>query len=412
MGLFRGVFFILGGAIGAGFISGAELVRFFHTKYFLLSLFSSSALFGLLVWRFLVLGKKYGGFAGTMQALFGRAEKWMRAALSLCSFVPCAGMLAGLDALAPRFSPLLSLAGLLLCAAVAVRGTKGISYLNTLLVPALLCFVFGARGGAPALPLAARGGGFGGIVYAGMNVLLLAPVLMDAGEEMKYPLFSALLSAAAMGLAAFVILRRIFAEGTNAFTAEMPFLYAMRTSKLFPFAVALAILTSLASSLYPLFTLADALFGGKIAAKGVVLFAAFLLSRMGLAGIVRILYPLEGFLGLMFSAVCILYDRLFEQRHKEIHPRREQAQNAGGAHHEVELEDLPAIDDEIPEPRPRDDVFAHDRSDPRHADGDLQHGDEGSERGGDHELAQDLPLRRPHRAQEQDLILICRDEGG
>ena len=108
MGLFRGVFFILGGAIGAGFISGAELVRFFHTKYFLLSLFSASALFGLLVWRFLVLGKKYGGFAGTMQALFGRAEKWVRAALSLCSFVPCGDACGARCACPALFAPSLA----------------------------------------------------------------------------------------------------------------------------------------------------------------------------------------------------------------------------------------------------------------------------------------------------------------
>ena len=410
MGALRGAFFILGGAIGAGFISGAELVHFFHTKYYLWRVLAASAVFALLARCYLFLGKKYGGFAGATEALFGRAAKGIRAALSLCAFVPCAGMLAGLDALLPRAAPLLSSAGLLLCAAVAVRGTKAIGWLNTALVPALVLFVFCAGGGATALPPAGTGRGFG-VVYAGMNGFLLAPVLMDAGREMKRPLASALLASAAMGGCAAVILRRVFGEGANAIAAEMPFLYAMRGAKLFPFAVALAILTSLAASLYPLFALAEGLpRTKKIAAKSLVLFAAFGLSRLGLKGIVRFLYPAEGYLGLAFSAVCVLYDRLFEQRHKEIHPRGEQAEDAGGAHHEVELEHLPAVHDEIPEPRPRHDVFAHDRADPRHADGDLQHGDEGGERRGDHELAQDLPLRRAHRAQEQDLILICGDE--
>ena len=90
MGALRGAFFILGGAIGAGFISGAELVHFFHTKYYLWSVLAASAVFALLARCYLFLGKKYGGFAGATEALFGRAAKGIRAALSLCAFVPCA----------------------------------------------------------------------------------------------------------------------------------------------------------------------------------------------------------------------------------------------------------------------------------------------------------------------------------
>ena len=56
MGIVRAAFFIVGTSIGAGFISGAELVRFFRGEQFLLPVILSSVLFSLLVFVFLRLG--------------------------------------------------------------------------------------------------------------------------------------------------------------------------------------------------------------------------------------------------------------------------------------------------------------------------------------------------------------------
>lgn len=350
MGILRGAFFIVGSTIGAGFITGAELVRFFGADRFLLPLFFSCSLFSALCVLYLRLGKKYGGFRGVMK-LFGRGEKIVGFVFYLCAFISSAGMLAGLDALLPECSPLLSVLGLLLSVFFLGKGTDGVSKLNLILVPLLLFFVFFFCG---KLVFSYPRGGTGEDVflYAGMNAFFLAPVLMDAGGEMDHPAVSSVFAAGIVFLAAVCILGSVYREGANALNAEMPFLKVAK-GKIFSVAVGVAILTSLISSLYTPISACNA-FGGKkkTAAKGGVLLAAFCLSRIGLKGIVDLLYPFIGGAGLFFSALCILYDQLFEKHHKRIHSRREHAEDARRAHHKVKFKYLPAVHDEISEARP------------------------------------------------------------
>ncbi len=344
MGIFKTTFFIVGTSIGAGFLSGAELVRFFGTERVLLPVLLSSAVFFCLSALFLRLGKKYNGMEGALHALFGRAAKGMEVLFAALSFIPCAGMLAGLDALFPALSPLISLSGLGLVLCFLRRGMGGISLLNSLLVPVLLLFVLLSRGGTLFFP--GRTGHDLGVLYAGMNSFLALPVLLEAGREAKRPVLSAFLASAVVCVSALFVLGRIFSEGAGALDAELPFLYAMRGRKSFFAASALAILTSLGSALYPLLRLCERA-KRKNAAKGGVLFAAFLFSRLGLAGIVRFFYPAVGALGLLFSVVCVLHEYLFEQHHQKVHRRGKQAEDTGGSHHKVELEHLPAVHDEV-----------------------------------------------------------------
>ena len=60
MGILRLTFFLVGCVLGAGFVTGAELVRFFGKSY--LPAFALSCLvFAAGCAFFLSLGKKYGG---------------------------------------------------------------------------------------------------------------------------------------------------------------------------------------------------------------------------------------------------------------------------------------------------------------------------------------------------------------
>ena len=214
-------------------------------------------------------------------------------------------------------------------------------------------------------------------MYAGLNMFLIAPVLMDAGVQMKRPALSALLAGALVFVAACCILGKIYGGGEEALRAEMPFLYVMRGKRVFSVAVALAILTSLVSSLYPLLAACGRISGKKkYAAEGGVLLAAFGLSRMGLGGIVSYLYPVLGFFGLTLSVLCVFHDYFFKQHHQKVHSRRKQAQKEGGAHHKVELKHLPAVYDEVTESRAGDDVLAHDGANPRHDHVHLEHRNE------------------------------------
>lgn len=393
MGILRATFFIVGTSIGAGFISGAELVRFFRGGQFAVPVLLSSLIFFLLVFLFLRIGKRYGGYKGAMRSLFKRAAPFIEGTICVLSLIPAAGMLAGLDALLPDLSPLLSVCGILVSVVCVLRGTKGIALFNLLLVPALLVFVWGFGWGNFSLRYPTESGivrpYLGGAVYAGLNAILAAPVLMDAGKDVKFTFPPAFLSALLVGFSAVCILGKIYGEGAGAIGSPMPFLYVMRNAKIFFVAVALAIMTSLVSAVYPLLTVSDG-FKKKpvrIAAKGGVLLAAFLLSRLGLTGIVNYFYPVLGGIGLCFSAVCILNNELFQKHDKKVHSRRKHAENHRRAHHKVELKYLPAVHDEVAEPRLRNDVLAHDGADPRHADVYFQHGDKGGERGRNDKLS-------------------------
>lgn len=335
MKVFQGALFIVGGTIGAGFISGAELVRFFYGEKFVLPVLLSSGFFFAMSSLFLLLGRRYGGYREAIGRLFARGASVVHGLFFLCAFVTSAGMLAGLDALKPSLSPLLSLCGLLVACVFLQRGMGGISRLNLVLVPLLLGFVFFYAFGKMSFTYPLHGSGIaGGVLYAGMNSMLIAPVLMDAGKEMRRPVLSAGIAAVIVAAAAVCVLGRIYHEGAGAIGAELPFLYVMQGKRVFSVAVALAILTSLVSSLYSPFTACNSFKGKKkYAAKGLTLLAAFALSRVGLTGIVSYIYPAIGVAGLFFSALCIFNKYLLEKYHKKVHSCGKDAENTGGAHH-------------------------------------------------------------------------------
>ena len=371
MGIVRAAFFLVGMTVGAGFLTGAELVRFFgegSVFAFALSCLVSFAANAF----FLRLGRRHGGFGGTMAALFGRGGDAVGCVLLAVAFVPCAGMLAALDALFPSLGAAASLLGLAVVLVFVRHGTRGVSLLNVLLVPLLLAFVF-LLGKAP---LRAASAGWGNaFLYAFMNAAFSAPALMDAGREVRAPVRAALLAAGCIFLCGALILGAIARAGNPG--SPMPFLVVAGGNRLFFLAAACAVLTSLAAALFPLLSACERYAGkAKNAAKGIVLVAAFLLSRLGFSGVIDRLYPAVGVFGILFSVLCVFDEYFFKKYHKGVHTRGKQAQKEGGAHHEVELEHLPAVDDEIAESRARDDVFAHDGADPRHADADFEHGDQ------------------------------------
>lgn len=401
--------FLVGATVGAGFLSGAELVRFFPVEEFLFPLAVSSFAFFLFLHFFLSLGKKYGGYEGATRRLFGRAAPFFRVLISLTALIPAAGMLAGLDSLFPRVQPLLSLSGLALSLFLLKRGIKGLSLFNALLVPVLLVLtLYCSRGGTSfSYPIFASPlkGFAGGVLYASMNAFLALPVLMEAGKGEERTALPAFFTALLVFSIAARILARVYYEGADALRADMPFLYIAGGNPLFFAATACAIFTSLGSSIFTLLSAVRVQKNGKSnrerAAKGGILLAAFLLSRFGFRDIVELFYPVLGLFGLLFSAFAVFHEQFFKEYDKEVHSRRQKAENTGCAHHEVELKGLPAVYNEVAEPRPRNDVFAHDRTDPRHADVHFEHGNEGGKRGRNNELKKDLQFGGAHRLHEE-----------
>lgn len=380
-------FSLFGAVVGAGFMTGAELVRFFPLR----AAFAHAAVAaGLFAACFLLLfdaGRKCGGFEGALRCC-GRAAPVFRALLHFASFITCAAMLAGLDgAVRTGFGLRYALPVAALCALpamffVARRGMRGVAALSAALVP-VMAAVFAARAGdipagfTPSSPQSAFTSLTGVCLYAAMNCFLAAPLACDAGRE-GAGRGGCIAAAALIGFCIAAALGAVARAGTAG--EEMPFL-AAGGGGLAAVACICAVLTTLFSSFYPLARAAEqysAEKGGKgrhkkrkeehaagaergtkesralpvreraAAVQAGLCAGAFLLSLCGLSGLVRAVYPLIGMAGAAFFILLAArrlpsllppsssaQQQLFRQRHQGVHARGQQAEDGGRRHHQV-----------------------------------------------------------------------------
>ena len=380
-------FSLFGAVVGAGFMTGAELVRFFPLR----AAFAHAAVAaGLFAACFLLLfdaGRKCGGFEGALRCC-GRAAPVFRALLHFASFITCAAMLAGLDgAVRTGFGLRYALPVAALCALpamffVARRGMRGVAALSAALVP-VMAAVFAARAGdipagfTPSSPQSAFTSLTGVCLYAAMNCFLAAPLACDAGRE-GAGRGGCIAAAALIGFCIAAALGAVARAGTAG--EEMPFL-AAGGGGLTAVACICAVLTTLFSSFYPLARAAEqysAEKGGKgrhkkrkeehaagaergtkesralpvreraAAVQAGLCAGAFLLSLCGLSGLVRAVYPLIGMAGAAFFILLAArrlpsllppsspaQQQLFRQRHQGVHARGQQAEDGRRRHHQV-----------------------------------------------------------------------------
>ena len=78
---------LVGTVVGAGFISGAELVRFFPSEGFLSCAAVAAGLFALCFLLLFHAGKKYGGYEGMLAGVFGKFAPDFRAVVLESSLV-------------------------------------------------------------------------------------------------------------------------------------------------------------------------------------------------------------------------------------------------------------------------------------------------------------------------------------
>ena len=379
-------FSLFGAVVGAGFMTGAELVRFFPLR----AAFAHAAVAaGLFAACFLLLfdaGRKCGGFEGALRCC-GCAAPVFRALLHFASFITCAAMLAGLDgAVRTGFGLRYALPVAALCALpamffVARRGVRGVAALSAVLVPVMAAMFAARAGDIPAgftssSPQSAFTSLTGVCLYAAMNCFLAAPLACDAGRE-GAGRGGCIAAAALIGFCIAAALGAVARAGTAG--EEMPFL-AAGGGGLAAVACICAVLTTLFSSFYPLARAAEqysAEKGGKgrhkkrkeehaagaergtkesralpvreraAAVQAGLCAGAFLLSLCGLSGLVRAVYPLIGMAGAAFFILLAArrlpsllssspaQQQLFRQRHQGVHARGQQAEDGGRRHHQV-----------------------------------------------------------------------------
>ena len=317
-GIFLTAFLCIGSIVGAGFISGRELIGFFGTKGFLpFTVFAGIFLFACLMLLF-SLGREYDGSDGLNAALMKNPRPF-GAMVLIASFIFLSTMLAGLDAIGesfglPGYIPVISSLSLICVTVCSRHGLKGIEKINFVLVPVVIVIinVLIFTGVSPDFSGAApdiKTGIAKAALYVFLNSFSNLPVLVGTarGKSMKVLAGAAAVTAAAISVQAAIILGAVSAGGANAENAQIPLLFVLgdTASAVYAAAVSAAILSSLSSAYYPLYIVAKE----KMQKTGVVILclASLVLSRVGLKGLIDYVYPLLGALGAVYIIKCAYF---------------------------------------------------------------------------------------------------------
>lgn len=317
--IFNTVFLLVGAVIGAGFLSGAELVAFFGTDGFLPFVVVS----GLLFWA--GFSSVFAGVKdGREMYLFnGRNSHSVFPALFVCAdFIFMVSMLAGMNGLSENYDifggfPLFSLFSLAIALFFSEKSKKGAEIINSVLMPAAIVFInfLIIRGDGLSVggtnPNPAAGAGKCAL-FALMNIFVSVPVAAACakGKKRSSLFIAAGISALIIAAQAAVILAAVRRAGNSAARSGLPLLYALGTggiSLIFCAALFIGMFTSFYACYSPLAEKTEKRFGKKGITFLVV--SAFLFSLAGLDAIIVYVYPLVGAIGAVYI-FRLLYDRI------------------------------------------------------------------------------------------------------
>ena len=305
------VFLMLGAIIGAGFVSGAELVSFFGAENFLSPVIIATVLTSLVFCLIFSVVKFYDSKKLCVENLLG-GKKIYSICTCFSSYIFTASMLAGMDALWNSLkvlngAPVFSLPCIALISVFSKYGVKGLERLNLILMPLVLIIVnvliFSRQNlefcpfSIPTLNQTVNAG-----LYVFMNTFISIPVMRAcANNKSKKSLcISSIIVAIVVGTQMLIILC-VISKNIILCKTDMPLFDVINSggfSVLFFACLLIGSLTSAFSAYYPAYCFAKRKGGGF----GVVFSAVLvlILSRLGLGVIVKYLYPLIGGLGVLF----------------------------------------------------------------------------------------------------------------
>ncbi len=323
--ILKTIFVIIGTMIGAGFASGQEIYLFFN-KYGtigILGMIISCVLTGLIIYKVfhIVKTKKIHTYSEFLESISSnkKINKIMKIMIQGFLLVSFYIMVAGFSAyFNQEFGILIYIPAVvmaILCYITFVNDTKGIVYINTILIPFLCVFIFYL--GIKNLDFTTMyfqnniisnyqwGWLFSGILYASYNSILLIPILIELGNYMneknkikKASIWCAIILAI-LGLILFFLLLR----GNNyAQNVELPMIQITKEfgnihSIIYGIVILIAIFTTAISSGYGfLKNLPTKKY--KIATI-ITCLTSILVVPIGFSNLVNLLYPIFGVLGLM-----------------------------------------------------------------------------------------------------------------
>lgn len=306
----------VGSIVGAGFISGRELVSFFGTESFILPLCLSFVILSLCFMLLFSFGRTSNGLVDLNSKLLKTPAPFNIAVL-ISSFISVCGIFAGLDAvytlnIGQVEIPVLSIGVIVLVSFTSAYGISGVEKASLILIPLLIFAVFFLifKKGSFSFGNTKELGGisfFKILLYSFMNCFINLPAIIDVakGKGKNSLKVSAIVSSVLLSLMALFILSTISSAKTE--SAQMPLYEALGGvySGLFATVLLSALITSALSAYYPLYSFAKR----KWKVKGIIILAVccFLFSRIGLKNIVNYAYPVIGGFGAVYLGICLVY---------------------------------------------------------------------------------------------------------
>ena len=313
-------FLTISAVVGAGFITGRELVGYFGVKNFEIYSLVTALLFFGCFYLVYTLGRRENSYNELHEKMLkNTGGKLMSGGIIISAFVSLCSLFSAMDSLTKSLGffggfPFLSIVSILVVSNTSKYGIKGLEKINSLLVPIVLLAVIFALAfkGDFKFEFDVKFDGIKGaktVLFVTMNIFINMPVIFSTakGKSKQTLLFSAILSAVILALLTFFMLGAIAVGGEKTGQADMPLLSAVGGGYAMLFAVALftALASSVTTAYYPLYEVAKKIDKKRgVVALGVVSFA---FSRLGLKTIVDYVYPIIGGFGLIYVIICLVY---------------------------------------------------------------------------------------------------------
>ncbi len=309
---------VIGGVIGAGFISGREIMTFFYgyNKFYCsIILF---VIFFLLI--YLILRLK----SSSLLYIIKRSN----VIILLFNILIMASMLAATDSLVESLFgiskniPIFSIGLLLLSTLCCLGGFSSLAKVNLVIIPVLILIFFSAIFIIPANGEnydTANSNFYSCLSYSCLNIFLVQPFLLKIKEERSdfSPLGVAFLSSLILVLAIFAFLG-VLSE--DCISCDIPLILLAKNNLylyyLLSLIIFIGIFTTLTAVQYPFYGIIK---GGSASLLIVVSIVGFAISRIGFYHIVDKLYPTMSVLAIVYYLILIAISLFFSLKGQHLH---------------------------------------------------------------------------------------------
>lgn len=339
--IFTFVMAIVGAIIGAGFVSGREIISFFGGYGYLsfLLLIPVAILFFLVFYIFVKLGKelKPKSISDLTFAMFGKAGVVVDFGFILSTFITLSSMLAGSDSIgqimfgASYNFCYIGIITAMIVTVIVFCGLKYIYKITDAILPIMLVLIF-----VVALTFLISSPKqvvsqdkfnqntfsaiFYMILYVFMNTFSNIFIIAKTSQYMnkRQTGIASALSSTLLTVFVGIILLTILHGGDSIFASDMPMLAAANAvsgvfGTVYSIVLWLAIFTTICLAAYTIVQWLNNYIKNRFLCAVITLTLAFIFSRFGFATIVDIFYPIEG----IFGGVFIIYSVIFYFKNKK-----------------------------------------------------------------------------------------------